>query len=469
MLKARSNITTLLPAADLCCVGLGYLFALHVEFHLTFKGLFVFAQNRSWEAEYSTLFLLSILSWATAASYSLTYHSRPTETLAFAIRTLMRTSILWVLMTISGAFVFKLENVSRQFTIYFFVVSSILVLSTHLVSLLVLRRRRRFGYNWRTAVILGDEDNCQRFAQLLTAAYPTGFRVRVRPLSNSLKDTSNNAFTVIAYADDVFIVGGHLTDLREPNSSDNVSRFLRRGKAVHLVPGLLDAGLFHQSVGDVAGIPLISLTKGELNAIQTLAKRVGDIVASILILLLLSPLFVAIGFIIQLTSRGPVLFRQTRLGVHGKRFSLLKFRTMVVDAEQILKSSPALYAEYLANNYKLPKCSDPRITRVGSFLRTTRLDELPQLLNVLTGDMSLVGPRPIVPAEVEKYGDAAELFLSVKPGMTGRWQISGRSDVQTYEKRIQLDLEYIRDQSLHKDFEILLRTIPTVLRGKGAH
>jgi len=108
------------------------------------------------------------------------------------------------------------------------------------------------------------------------------------------------------------------------------------------------------------------------------------------------------------------------------------------------------------------------VTRIGYFLRTTSLDELPQLLNVLKGDMSL-GPRPVVPTEVEKYGDAAALFLSVKPGMTGHWQVSGRSDLQAYEKRVELDLEYIRDQSLAKDFEILLRTVPAILRGKGAH
>jgi CoA-binding domain len=191
-----------MPAADLCCVGLGYLFALHLAFHPSFKGLFVLAWNRSWEAEYSTLFLLAILSWATTTSYSISYHSTRTESLALAGGALMRTLILWMLMTASGTFVFKLESVSRQFTIYFFITSSILVLSTHLATLVILRRRRRFGRNWRTAVIIGERENCQRFGQLLTAAYPRDFRIHISALNNSIKDTSSGASPVIRYADD---------------------------------------------------------------------------------------------------------------------------------------------------------------------------------------------------------------------------------------------------------------------------
>jgi exopolysaccharide production protein ExoY len=142
---------------------------------------------------------------------------------------------------------------------------------------------------------------------------------------------------------------------------------------------------------------------------------------------------------------------------------------MRADAEQVLKSSPALYAKYVQNNFKLPKGEDPRLTLVGSFLRAASLDELPQLFNVLIGEMSLVGPRPIVPNEAVQYGDSGALFMSAKPGMTGHWQVSGRSEVAEYHKRVELDLEYIRDQSLGKDIEILLRTVPAVLRRKGAN
>jgi exopolysaccharide production protein ExoY len=237
---------------------------------------------------------------------------------------------------------------------------------------------------------------------------------------------------------------------------------------VHIIPSLLDTRLFRQSLGDVAGIPVLSVSKGELSPIQSAVKRTVDFVLSSILLVILSPVIGAIAAVVKLTSPGPVLFRQKRLGLNGEPFILFKFRTMRKDAEQVLKNSPALYEKYLQNNFKLPNGEDPRLTPVGKFLRTASLDELPQLFNVLIGEMSLVGPRPIVPHEAIEYGDSGMLFMSAKPGMTGHWQVSGRSEIAEYRKRVELDLEYIRDQSLGKDIEILLRTVPAVLRRRGA-
>jgi lipopolysaccharide/colanic/teichoic acid biosynthesis glycosyltransferase len=211
------------------------------------------------------------------------------------------------------------------------------------------------------------------------------------------------------------------------------------------------------------------VSKGELSLVQAAVKRSADFVLSALLLIVLSPLMGLIAIGVKLTSAGSVLFRQRRLGLEGKPFTLLKFRTMRTDAEQILRDTPSLYEKYLQNNFKLPKGEDPRLTPLGVFLRATSLDELPQLFNVLIGEMSLVGPRPIVPHEAIEYGDSAMLFMSAKPGMTGHWQVSGRSEIAEYRKRVELDLEYIRDQSLGKDLEILLRTVPAVLRRKGAN
>jgi lipopolysaccharide/colanic/teichoic acid biosynthesis glycosyltransferase len=178
--------------------------------------------------------------------------------------------------------------------------------------------------------------------------------------------------------------------------------------------------------------------------------------------------FVGVAAVNRLFSSGPVFFGHNRLGQNGRMFVLFKFRTMVTNAEEVLKRDPELYQQYLDNNYKLPEGADPRTTAIGRFLRATSLDELPQLFNVLRGDMSLVGPRPVVPSEVENYADYANLFLSAKPGMTGHWQVSGRSAIKEYARRVELDLEYIRDQSLRKDLEILLRTVPAVLMRRGA-
>lgn len=179
--------------------------------------------------------------------------------------------------------------------------------------------------------------------------------------------------------------------------------------------------------------------------------------------------FLFIMILILVDSEGPVFYRHRRIGRHGRKFDLYKFRTMVQNADQVLQTyldrSPELRAEWEATQ-KLQH--DPRVTRVGALLRKTSLDELPQLWNILVGEMSLVGPRPIVDAEVEKYGSCFELYKQVRPGLTGLWQVSGRSDT-SYEYRVELDEYYILHRSLSLDIRILLKTIIVVLRGKGAY
>ena len=205
-----------------------------------------------------------------------------------------------------------------------------------------------------------------------------------------------------------------------------------------------------------------------LDATESLAKRFLDIIGSLLILIMCSPALLAVALLIKLSSRGPILFSQERLGKHGRRFRMFKFRTMFPDAEERLRSDLTLYRKYLDNNHKVPNGDDPRIAPFGQFLRATSLDEFPQLFNVLKGDMSLVGPRPITPPQLEQYGESGTLFLTVKPGITGYWQVNGRSGVRDFARRAELDLEYIRDQSLKTDIDTLLKTIPAVLLRKGA-
>ena len=177
----------------------------------------------------------------------------------------------------------------------------------------------------------------------------------------------------------------------------------------------------------------------------------------------------AISVLIKLDSPGPVFYRQTRIGRYGRKFSVYKFRTMVANADEVLQhyldNSPTLRAQWLAT-HKLKQ--DPRVTQLGAMLRKSSLDELPQLWNIIVGDMSMVGPRPIVDAEVEKYGACFNLYIQVRPGLTGLWQISGRNDT-TYEHRVELDEYYIRNRSLKLDLQILWQTVFVVLRRTGAY
>ncbi|WP_374187583.1 sugar transferase [Priestia aryabhattai] len=200
-----------------------------------------------------------------------------------------------------------------------------------------------------------------------------------------------------------------------------------------------------------------------------LTKRVVDIIGAFIGLLLTFPIFVLISVLYLFgENKGPIFFGQSRIGRDGKIFKMYKFRSMIVNAEAVLKNDKLLYKKYLENNYKLEPEEDPRITKIGSFLRKTSLDELPQLINVLKGDMSLVGPRPVIQEELKEYNNRLAEFLNVKPGVTGYWQICGRSDVG-YPERADLEFYYIEHRGVKLDFTIIIKTVVLVLNRKGAY
>lgn len=215
------------------------------------------------------------------------------------------------------------------------------------------------------------------------------------------------------------------------------------------------------------GVPIISLTRPGLKAQQLLAKRVIDFGLALLALLMLAPLLLLIALSVKLTSPGPVFFRQTRVGLGGKTFKIFKFRSMCTDAEHLLET---LRAQSIYADPRLFKMEgDPRVTRIGAFLRRTSLDELPQLFNVLSGEMSLVGPRPPTLDEVALYEEHHYCRFDVKPGITGPWQVAGRNQITDFERVVELEQVYIRNWSIGKDLLILVRTIPAVLKMNGAY
>lgn len=194
-------------------------------------------------------------------------------------------------------------------------------------------------------------------------------------------------------------------------------------------------------------------------------KRVIDVILASVALILLSPLFAIIAIAIKIDSKGPVFFAHKRIGKNGKIIKLYKFRSMVINAEELIKSfTPEQMREY-KENYKLT--NDPRITKVGKFLRKTSLDELPQLINIINGDLSIIGSRPVVADELEKYGVNKDKFLSVTPGLTGYWAANGRSNT-TYEQRMEMELYYIDNLSLKMDIKVFFKTILSVLKKEGA-
>lgn len=194
-------------------------------------------------------------------------------------------------------------------------------------------------------------------------------------------------------------------------------------------------------------------------------KRTADVVISSVSIILLLPIFLIIALLIKMESRGPVFFMHTRIGKNGKKIKILKFRTMVQNAEDLIKNFTPEQMKEFKENFKLAK--DPRVTKVGKILRKTSLDELPQLFNILKGELSIIGPRPIVNEELEKYKENKEKFLSVTPGLTGYWAANGRSNT-TYEERMQMELYYVDNISCKLDIKIFFETIIAVFKKQGA-
>ncbi len=239
----------------------------------------------------------------------------------------------------------------------------------------------------------------------------------------------------------------------------------RENVRVRIVPDLFQLSLSQMVVENLDGIPLIGVTEPHLAAWERIVKRAIDLLGAAVGLLVLSPLMAALALAVRIDSPGPAIFRQERVGRGGRTFTCLKFRTMVRDAEAQLD---ALRDRNEADGPLFKIKDDPRRTRVGKFLRRTSLDELPQLWNVLRGEMSLTGPRPAIPAEVAQYEPWHLRRLEVSPGISGMWQVSGRSDVG-FDEMVLLDIYYIENWSPLLDLRIILKTIPVALFGKGAY
>ena len=214
---------------------------------------------------------------------------------------------------------------------------------------------------------------------------------------------------------------------------------------------------------DIVIVPKIAKKEKKINYIGI--KRVIDVIISIIGLIILSPIFLILAITIKLDSKGPVFFAHTRYGKNGKKFKMYKFRTMYENAQDMINDFTPEQMKEWKENFKLQ--NDPRITKVGKFLRKTSLDELPQIVNIIKGDLSIIGPRPVIEEELEKYGENKEKFLSITPGLTGYWQANGRSST-TYEQRMEMELYYIDNISPKLDVKIFFKTIESVIKKEGA-
>jgi exopolysaccharide biosynthesis polyprenyl glycosylphosphotransferase len=237
-----------------------------------------------------------------------------------------------------------------------------------------------------------------------------------------------------------------------------------QGIIIRFLSDLFDLEIAKSYIDHLDGIPVLTFHSAPVDQWRLLAKRGIDVALSSILLTLLLPFFLVVALLIKIDSRGPVFFIQERVGLNKRRFKLVKFRTMVENAEKFIEEVEK-FNEVPGPVFKIK--NDPRLTRVGRWLRKTSIDELPQLINVLKGEMSLVGPRPPIPSEVEQYEGEDRRRLSMKPGITCLWQSKGRSNIP-FEEWMELDKEYIDNWSLWLDLKILAKTIPAIIRGSGA-
>jgi exopolysaccharide biosynthesis polyprenyl glycosylphosphotransferase len=438
--------------------------------------------------DYLPLLPLALVIWGVMLLLSGRYRSHRTVPLldeAWAIVRVCATgAVLFTLMLYAARLDERLlgdDRISRLWVLFFAVFSCLLLLTEKIGLRVTSRYVRLHGFNYRTVLIVGTGPAALAIADSIHTHRFWGFRI-LGFVTNGANGNGNGNGTLEEEIAPYPLLGeiDDIPRLVEANVVDDVIFAVSRrdlDRLEDLFLSLQEQGIRTRFAMDLFphtrarvqleeldGIPLLSFATTPTSQIQLMAKRAVDVTLAALLLFLGTPVVLMIALAIKLTSGGNILFRQTRCGLNGRFFTLYKFRTMVEGAEDRRLELQHLN-EMDGPVFKLR--SDPRVTFLGRFLRRFSLDELPQLWNVLRGDMSLVGPRPPIPEEVAKYQRWQRRRLAMKPGLTCLWQVSGRNNLD-FDRWMQLDLEYIDSWTPMLDFKILLKTIPAVLSGKGA-
>jgi exopolysaccharide biosynthesis polyprenyl glycosylphosphotransferase len=400
------------------------------------------------------------------------YRSRARWTRRGDAVAVLRSTLVQLAFTLSLLYIFKLPNVSRLLLIVVFPSLAAAAIGIRIAIRQFLVFARDHGRNVRYVLVVGANSRAKAFADLieshaelglvvighLKADQSDGGVVLDRPLLGMLSDLEQVFRSQIV--DEVAIC---LPFSNEELIEQAVYMCEQEGKVVRIPVAPIERVLTAARLESIDGIGVYSLANGPDRAVSLGLKRLVDVVGAAVLLVLFSPLALLIALAIRIDSGGPVLFRQERVGLHGRPFFVVKFRSMCIGAEDQLKD---LLPENEIRGHAFKLDNDPRITRVGRVLRRTSLDELPQLLNVLRGPMSLVGPRPPLPAEVAQYDVWHRRRLSMKPGITGLWQVGARRAPE-FDRWVEQDLEYIDTWSLWLDFKIIARTVPAVIGGTG--
>ncbi|MBU1087514.1 MAG: sugar transferase [Candidatus Omnitrophica bacterium] len=438
-----------------------------------------FISNSITSIEYLNFYIwilpVLLFVWSFLLYYFGMYRSFRVKRIPDVLLIIFKTCIVSFILFGSFMYIFKITSVSRIFIGLIFIISAVIMSIEKSILICFMQNIRRSGFNYRNILIVGTGKRAQRFIDFIRKHEQWGMRV-LGLIDNDLtkKGQIVHGHKVLGCFQDVpAIIHDHTIDevffvvprswLSKIEPLMNILEI--EGVPIRIAADFFDLKLARMKQEELSGMPLLIFESAPDKFGQLLVKRAVDIVLSGLGLIILLPLIALTALAIKITSGSPVFYKQKRCGLNGRGFILYKFRTMNVGAENQLESLRQLN-EMSGPTFKLS--NDPRITKVGKFLRKFSIDELPQLWNVFKGDMSLVGPRPPIPSEVSNYDSWHRRRLSMRPGITCLWQVSGRNKITDFDDWMKLDLKYIDTWSLLLDTQILLKTFPVVIAGDGA-
>jgi exopolysaccharide biosynthesis polyprenyl glycosylphosphotransferase len=463
-----------LPVLDALFIAVSFILAYHLRFKNSWLPYYApFSPQFYW-----TLLSLLVPTWllifAAYGLYTLRYLFGGTREYARVVN----ACAVGVMAMIVLSFMYRgvEQPISRGWLLIYFSLSVFTIISYRFVFRRLIYRLRQRGLFLKRSLIVGANQEGQAMTEQFRFVPTAGVHVVGFVDDTLAQGTVVNGLPVFGNSKslktlveeqeiDELIVAP--TSLSREAFLDIYRTFSSNGSGVEVrvSPGLFEILTTGATIQEVGSVPLVSLNRLRITGIDAFLKSALDYIGAAVGLILLLPFLLLIALLVKLDSPGPALYRRRVLGLEGQTFEAFKFRTMRVDADGYLEQHPEL-AEELEHNGKLK--DDPRVTRLGKFLRRASTDELPQLINVLKGQMSLVGPRMISPPEWAQFGKWKHNLLTVKPGITGLWQVSGRSEL-SYEDRVRLDMHYIRNYTIWLDMRVLFNTFGAVLRGSGAY
>jgi exopolysaccharide biosynthesis polyprenyl glycosylphosphotransferase len=443
-----------LTITDALIISFSFVFAYYLRFRII---LFITPATVPEIEEYLRILIFVVLVWLAIFEMFGLYVQRK-GTAVDESASVFGAVTVSALLLLGLLFLYRGLWFSRQVLIYAWMLVFIFATSSRFIVDGFQNYLFRRGYRVKKTLIVGAGEIGQALASRIRENPGLGYRVAgflddVSNVRKAIRDTG---------AKEVIIASSRIPHQK---TLDMITECEREMVEFKIVPGILELMASRVDTDEVGGIPIVTISEIRLKGLNAFVKRTTDLFGSAALIFIFSPAFLLFSILIKLDSRGRVFFTQERVGMDGRHFMMYKFRSMIKGAEEQLAEIEHL-SEVEGHVFKMKK--DPRITRMGAFLRKFSLDELPQLFNVFRGEMSLVGPRPPIPSEVEKYSSWHMKRLRTAPGMTGLWQVSGRSQLP-FEDMVRLDIYYIENWSLWLDIKILLRTIPTVLFTRGAY